>query len=51
MRSDIVHELTKVGQKLKVARKRIQSLESQGVKVSVSKRVRKFIDNGKEQAA
>ena len=50
MRSDIEHQLTKVGQKLKAARKKIQSLESQGVKVKVSKRVRKFIDNGKDKA-
>ena len=50
MRSDIEHQLTKVGQKLKAARIKIQSLESQGVKVKVSKRVRKFIENGKDKA-
>ena len=49
MNFDIQYQLEKVGQKLKAARKRIQSLESQGAKVKVSKRVRKFIDKGKEK--
>lgn len=49
MRSDIEHQLTKVGQNLKAARKKIQSLESQGVKVKVTKRIRTFIDGGKDK--
>jgi hypothetical protein len=49
MRSDIEHQLTKVGQKLIAAKKKIQSLESQGVKVKVTKRIRKFIDSGKDK--
>jgi len=50
MNFDIQFELTKVGKKLDQARKRLLALEKKGVDIKAPKRIRKFLDKGKDKA-
>jgi len=50
MNFDIQYQLEKVGQKLEQSRKRLLALEKKGVDIKAPKKIRKWLDKGKDKA-